>query len=299
MNYRVLVTGAGGFLGAHLLDSAPEHIEPVAWLNRTRTFFPVIVVEGDLADPPMREYTLEEAEPQAIIHLAAVADAAACEKDPRGSHAINVEATDAIARFAAARNLPFILASTDMVFDGRQAPYKPSDNPSPLMTYGRQKAEAEVAVRQANPDAIIARLPLMYGETVRPGRGMVQGMLDALKAGKRPRLFVDEFRSAGHARRIAEGLWHFLLAHRDGDSRAGTWHFGGPERISRLEFGQAVARVWELDPGLLQASYQKDVKTGSARPADVSMDSSATFKAGFQHGSLLEELALIRDNGVS
>lgn len=287
---RVLITGAGGFLGGHLLASKPQEVEAVAWLHRTRIRADVLVVEGDLADPPVRQMTLEEADPTAILHVAAVADTGACERDPGAARSVNVDATSALASWAGARNLPFLFASTDLVFDGGKAPYTPEDPPSPVMAYGRQKAEAEAVVRAACPEATIARLPLLYGASPDPRRGLV----DALRAGlerRRPlRLFRDEFRSAAHVRCVAVALWDFLQARR-----SGIWHFGGPERLSRVDIARAVAKVWELDPSPITPVDQASVRTTTLRPADVCLDSRRTAAAGYEHGSLEDELCLVRD----
>ena len=287
---RVLITGAAGFLGRHLLATTPQGVEAVAWLNRTRVRSDALIVEGDLADPPVREYTLEEAGPTAILHVAAIADTGACERDPDAAWQVNVDATSALASWAAARDLPFLFTSTDLVFDGANAPYAPDAVADPQMAYGRQKLEAEAAVRAACPDAIIARLPLMYGHSTNPNRGMIGGLRQALEQGRPLRLFTDEFRSAAHVRRVAIGLWDFLQARR-----SGVWHFGGPESLSRFEIGTAVSKIWSLDASALTGVEQASIRTGTARPADVTLESSATYALGWEHGSLREELIAMRD----
>lgn len=291
---RVLITGATGFLGGHLLASAPEHWELVAGVRDWQIAEEWGGMEMDLADPLSWRKRLHDLAPDAILHAAAMADTGACEKDPEQSFQINVKATTDLARYAGAQNIPFVFCSTDLVFDGTAAPYKPDAPVSPVMTYGRHKAEAEEAVREAHPQAIIARLPLMYGASTNPKRGLISGLRNALVSGRPVKLFHDEYRTAGHARRVAQGLWAWLLAQSAGEQRGGTWHFGGPQRLSRYAMALEVAQTWDLDPSAVQAVAQADVQTGSPRPADVSLDSGATFEKGWQHGSLAEELALMK-----
>ena len=50
--------------------------------------------------------------------------------------------------------------STDAVFDGTRGNYTEKDEPNPLGVYARTKLEAEWAVAEADPGAIIARVNL-------------------------------------------------------------------------------------------------------------------------------------------
>jgi dTDP-4-dehydrorhamnose reductase len=294
----VLLTGATGFLGAHLLAAAPEHWALVAGLRDWEKAAEWGGLEMDLADPLSWRRRLHELAPDAILHAAAVADAGACEKDPERSYQINVRATGELARHAGARGIPFLFCSTDLVFDGGSAPYAPGDEPRPLMAYGRQKAEAEALVRAQHPGAIVARLPLLYGASADPRRGQLTALREGLMAGRPLRLFHDEYRSAAHAARVAEGLWAWLLAAAAGEDRSGTWHFGGPHRLSRYALALEVARAWGLDAGGITPVAQASVATGAPRPADVSLDSAATYARGWRHGTLAEELdALAGERG--
>ncbi|MFT7589237.1 MAG: dTDP-4-dehydrorhamnose reductase [Limisphaerales bacterium] len=289
-----LVTGGGGFLGGHFLRIIPTGHETVAFIRNSRAPHGTAVVEGDLADPQKVEEALLIVEPTAIFHLGANADAAACEKDPHTSRRVNVESTIILAKYAARLEIPFVFCSTDLVFSGSNAPYIADANTDPLMEYGRQKAEAEAAVRDIYKKAIIARLPLMYGAAGdgllnHAKRGMVSSIVQNLRAGKEVKLFEDEYRTMANARRVAEGLWHFGL-----NNISGTWNFGAPDRMSRHGFGIAVAELFGLDKDLVLPVSQTSVQTGTPRPADVSLDSSAAFEAGYKHGTIREELREIK-----
>jgi dTDP-4-dehydrorhamnose reductase len=53
-----------------------------------------------------------------------------------------------------------------------------------------------------------------------------------------------------------------------------VFHLGGPERLSRVEFGEKVARAWQLSTAPIEIARLADSDLAAARPADVSLDST-------------------------
>ena len=69
-----------------------------------------------------------------------------------------------VAAAAAAVGARLVHLSSDVIFDGtKPSPYDESDAPSPITEYGRAKADAELAVAEAHPEALLARTSLIYG----------------------------------------------------------------------------------------------------------------------------------------
>jgi dTDP-4-dehydrorhamnose reductase len=220
----------------------------------------------DLEQPERCRNAVQELKPEAILHAAALADTGICEREPERSHTLNVLAPEALARAAAALGIPMLFCSTDLVFGGDKAPYAPGDPVAPLMVYGRHKAEAETRVLAACPQAQVARLPLMYGQSALSGRGMVADLVARLQRGESVSLFHDEYRSMADAADVAADLWMTLL-----QEPPGIYHLGGPERLSRYAFGVRVAEQHGLDASRILPVSQADVATGTPRPQDVSL----------------------------
>ena len=226
---------------------------------------------------------LEKVQPEAVLHLAALSNPNFCETHQGESKTINVESTIHLAHLCKDREIPFLFTSTDLVFDGRAAPYQETDDPNPLMAYGKHKAEAERLVSEIYPKAIIARLPVLFGNG-----GFMMNWVKTLKAGGNVSAFRDEFRSLVSARAAAEGL--FLLLDQ---KVSGIWHLGGKERISRYEFAVKMAEAYELPVEKIIPSLRKDVQMPAARPEDVSLDSKKAFNLGYHPLSVAEELKLL------
>ena len=144
----MLVTGAGGQLGAALLEAFPDAV------GLTRE-------DWDVTRPASFDADL-------VLHAAAWTDVDGAEDDPQGAAAVNVGGTANVAGLGA----PLVAFSTDYVFDGaKQQPYLESDPPRPLSAYGRSKLHGEAA---AGTSAWVVRSSALFGST---SRNFVRTML--------------------------------------------------------------------------------------------------------------------------
>ena len=281
---KLLITGISGFLGQyfarHKMDwevHGTYHSTPIQAAGLSSH-------QADLTNTKERSELLNRVQPDAILHLAALSNPNVCEQKPELSYAINQEVGLAFAKYAATKHIPYVFTSTDLVFKGDDAPYAPADMPAPMMTYGKDKYHAEKAILQQYSEATIARLPLLYGL----GANFLSNWIQKLKNGEKVYAFTDEYRTPTYAADAAAGL--LLLLEQ---KQTGIWHLGGKESISRFDFIRLAAKVFALDESQMVPSLQKEVKMPAARPANVSLDSSATYEIGFSPKSMEENLSLI------
>lgn len=200
---------------------------------------------------------------------------------------MNVTVPEKIAAWCGEAGIPLVFTSTDLVFDGLNAPYHERDRPSPICVYGEHKAEAEQRVLQSHPSAVVCRMPLMFGEASPTSGSFLQGFLGALKRGETLRLFTDEYRSVTSAKTASKGL---LLAL---EQAQGILHLGGKEAISRYDFGLLMAEVFDFPKDLIQPCQQQDVVMSAPRPPNVTLDSARAYELGYAPRSLTEELSEI------
>ena len=200
------------------------------------------------------------------------------------SEAINIGASVNLAGLCSDNGIPYVFTSTDLVFNGLEAPYNEEDTPNPLNIYGEQKVLAEEKVLTEYPEAAVCRMPLMFGSSSPAYQTFFQQMADALKDGSELRLFTDEYRTPVSARTAAKGL---LLAI---DTVKGVVHLGGVERISRYHFGLLMMDVMGISEARLVQCKQKDIAMSAPRAPDLSLDSSKAFFLGYKPLTLKEEL---------
>ena len=203
---HVLLTGAGGQLGAALREEFP------AADARTRA-------ELDVTEPIALGYA-----PGLVLHAAAWTDVDGAEADEAAALRVNVEGT----RNVAALGAPVVYYSSDYVFDGaKRVPYVESDDPAPLGAYGRSKLLGEREVREG----WIVRSSWLFGWT---GQNFVRTML-RLGAER------DEVSVVDDQRGCPTYVGHLAAATRElVGLPGGVWHVAAEGEATWAEFAEAI-----------------------------------------------------------
>ncbi|HEV8060778.1 MAG TPA: SDR family oxidoreductase [Gemmataceae bacterium] len=271
----LLVTGASGRLGRYVLREARKrNWEVAAWSGRqTGEIFGYLLTPVRLEAEEDVRRRFHALRPHAVLHIAAMANVGDCVRQAGLAEQINYRATSFLAEVAAAQ-CRFVYVSTDMVFGGDKAPYREPDPTAPLSVYGRTKALAEQAVLQQQ-GTCVARLSLLFGPSLGDPPMFFDNLLATIRNGQPFSLFTDECRTPlslpGAGRALCD-----LVA----NECAGIWHVGGPERLSRYEFGLRLADYLGISKDLIRPASRLENAAPEPRPADLSLDSSR-FKEAF------------------
>lgn len=252
---RCWVTGAGGLIGHAAVQAAalPPGWEAIA-LTRA---------DLELADAAAVATRFHADRPEAIIHCAALSRSPDCQRDPALARLWNVEVTRRLA--ALASEIPFVLLSTDLVFDGKWGNYREADAVGPLSVYAETKVEAEAVVR-GNPRHLVVRTSLNHGESPTGNRAFNEEIVAAWRAGRSLRLFVDEFRNPIAATVTARAVWELMER-----GATGIVHVAGAEKLSRWEIGVALAERHAEGRGLVEAARLSEYQ-GAPRAPDTTLD---------------------------
>lgn len=251
------LTGAGGLIGSHLVAKVPPGWRLGALARG----------DLDLLDHAAVAARFQRERPSLVIHCAAISKAAACQADPPLARRLNVDATRVLAELGGDARIVFL--SSDLVFDGCRGRYPENAILNPLHLYGETKAAAEEALRR-HPRHLIVRTSLNYGASPTGDRAFNEEMLAAMRAGRRQKLFTDEFRCPIAVEDTARLIWALI-----GAAATGTHHVAGGERLSRWEIGQRLLRRHPELAGQLEPASLREF-AGPPRAPDTSLDCGKT-----------------------
>ncbi len=266
---RTLITGASGYLGSNLAHDLAGEFEVVGSYHSRLIEIPgVQMVQTDLVDLASVDSVIEKHSPDLIVHCAAQADIGAAQERPTEAEQINRIGTENLLA-----SLPpeayVIHISTDNVYDGTKGWYDESDEPAPIHTYGKTKLAAEEAVRRFGGDWSILRVTLLYGGRPEYPRQFCDQTYLRLKRGERITLFVDEYRTPLFVPDVARVIRKMVEKRPSGE----LFNLAGPDRVSRVEFGEMLAELKGLDGSLIDKVTADSVPRRVQRPRDLSMRS--------------------------
>jgi dTDP-4-dehydrorhamnose reductase len=272
---RILITGASGLLGINLaLEYALEHkvfgtvhTHPLALehLPKTRQFHSL---EVDLLEQGMLESIIEQAQPDWVIHCAALANLEACEDDPALAMHLNAELPGRLAHLVRQAGVRMVHVSTDAVFDGQRGGYIETDAPNPLSSYAKSKLAGELAVREADPSAFIARVNL-FGWSISGRRSLAEFFFNNLKETRQVLGFTDVFFCPLLVNDLAEVLMKTM-----NKRLSGIYHLVSSEFTSKYEFGVRLAEKFKLDKRLVEPVSVRAGGLRAARSPHLILDTS-------------------------
>lgn len=269
---RVLVTGAGGRLGAALgrrFAAAGDHVTRAARSDI------------DLTDPARVRAGVADARPEAIVNCAAYNDVDGAEDDVRTALAVNALGVRTLAAAARAARAVLVHYGTDFVFDGAAGrPYTEDDAPNPLSVYAASKLLGEWFARGGSH--YVLRVESLFGAIGEPGRsgptrrGTLDRMADALLAGRPVRAFADRTVSPTYVEDAAAATRALLNA----APPPGLYHCAGSGHATWLSVARALARGLDAPERLVQRAHQGDLRLRAARPAYSALSNAKLAAAG-------------------
>jgi dTDP-4-dehydrorhamnose reductase len=284
---KLLITGASGFLGRYLCDHGISQGFEVHAVGHSREVLnsrtKVKSYNVNLCNPLAVNQLFVQVKPDAVIHAAAMAHPAICEQNAEGSYQANVLATHYVTKGAAKRQTHLVFVSSEQVFSGTALVCRASDATNPINVYGRHKAQAERFVLALHPQAVIARLPLLYSFDT-ADTGFAQAMVQAFKQGKAVQAFTDEIRPPAHVDDVANALVKLVALNKSVAFKS-IVHLGGPEPLTRyemaLQLAQRCAVIQSVSSasltGLTKPLLQSALTTSGARPARLWLESTDTW----------------------
>lgn len=266
----VLITGATGTLGRALAQAC--HWRGLDYVLTDRARLP-------LGDAGAIAAALDVVRPWAVINAAGWVDVDAAEREERACRAANLEGAAILASACAARDVPFVGFSSDLVFDGAIARAYHEDDPvAPLGAYGRSKAAMERRILADSPRALVIRTAAFFSE--RDPHNFASALVEALSAGA---VFVaadDVVVSPTYTPELADAVLDLLI-----DGEQGVWHLANQGQVSWAQFARMLCESLDLDPSRVRGAPAAALGWTAPRPRNSAL--------GTRRGAIMSPLETV------
>ena len=276
---KLLVSGAGGFVGARIMTQLAGRYELCAFPKG----MPAAADEQTVADWVRRE------QPDVIVHTAALSDTGYSEKHPDESYRANVLLPCWMAAAAQKSGAKLVAFSSDQVYTGltEHGPFDEDTPLSPANVYGRHKQEMEQRVLDILPDAVLLRAAWMYDL---PGYGLpIRGnfLLNLLTAAMRQetlRFSARDYRGITYVREAVERLTQAM------ELPGGVYNFGSSNTENMVHTAQQFAQELDIAVQIEAADW----------PRNLVMDGKKLEKAGIRFDTTQQGIRhCLRDYGLA
>lgn len=269
---KLLVSGAGGFVGARIMTQLAGRYELCAFPKG----MPAAADEQTVADWVRRE------QPDVIVHTAAISDTGYSEKHPDESYRANVLLPCWMAAAAQKCGARLVAFSSDQVYTGltEHGPFDEDTSLSPANVYGRHKQEMEQRVLDILPDAVLLRAAWMYDL---PGYDLpIRGnfLLNLLTAAMRQetlRFSARDYRGITYVREAVERLPQAM------ELPGGVYNFGSENDCDMVTTARHTCALLDIHPAIETADWPRSLLMDGGRfraAAGVGFDDTLT---GVQH----------------
>jgi nucleoside-diphosphate-sugar epimerase len=224
MSIHVLVTGGAGYVGAILTEHLLAAGHTVTVVDNLRSGGGRLghlcaqqrfdFVRGDVRDEPLMRTLVDRAD--AIIPLAAIVGAPACDREPELAQALNLDAIRMIDRLRERRQLVIFPATNSGYGTQTTARACDEDTPQePISLYARTKMQAETELLESG-NVIVLRLATAFGMSPRMRIDLLVNHFvhTAVTVGELTIFEKDFKRNFVHVRDIADCMVH-CIGHAD------------------------------------------------------------------------------------
>ena len=275
---RVLVTGAAGFIGSHLVEALSHQGHEIVGIDNFDPFYPRAMKERNLAEAgPLPGFTFHELDlldveglrshltaDTVLVHLAAKAGVRPSIADPVGYTRVNVTGTAAVAEAARATGVSRIVfgSSSSVYGDTTPVPFR-EDAPAmdPLSPYAASKRASELFLRAVAPlygfRIASLRFFTVYGPRQRPDLA-IHAFARKMVEGKTLTLFGDgtQSRDYTYCDDIVAGVVAALRWTERAPVGVETFNLGGNRSVPTGAMVDEISKALGITPKIEWAPMQ-------------------------------------------
>ena len=284
---KIFVTGVAGQLGHDVMNELEKRgyegigsdlAAEYTGIQDGSAVTKMAYVSLDITDKAAVEKTLEEIQPDVVVHCAAWTAVDMAEDDDKVAkvRAVNAGGTENIALVCKKLNCKMVYLSTDYVFDGQgETPWDPDcKDYKPMNVYGQTKLEGELAVSGNLDKYFIVRIAWVFGVN---GKNFIKTMLNVGKTHDTVRVVKDQIGTPTYTYDLARLLIDMIETDKYGYYHA--TNEGG--YISWYDFTCEIYRQAGYDTKVIPVTTEEYGMSKAARPFNSRLDKSKLVRNGF------------------
>jgi dTDP-4-dehydrorhamnose reductase len=278
-----LILGGNGFLGQYFAREIGERSN--VHFSR-ETFGQTVQKVGRFQSPIELKDFVRTVNCRTVINCIALANIDESEKNLGLANWLNVEIPGILADICNRTEKRLVHISTDAVFGDNGSWKTEKEIPNPISVYGETKLAGEQLVLNSGGENFVFRVNF-YGSSKKT-TSLFEFFYNALKNHKEVNGYSDIYFNPMYAQHTVQIILKTL-----NQGSAGLYHAVGSERITKYDFGLAVAAHFNLDSSLIR---NINMPQGSSiiRSKDLTLSNEKISSLGIEIPSLSQGLTALR-----
>jgi dTDP-4-dehydrorhamnose reductase len=260
---RILVTGAQGLLGSHLVPYLRQRGHDVIALARSGK----AQVHADLDDSANTATILSRLAPEVIVNLAAITNVDDCERDPQAAYHGNVRIVEnlALGIRQGASDCHLVQISTDHVYDGAGLHAEHDVTLRNLYAFSKYAGELAAATVQST----VLRTNFFGPSACAHRESLSDWLIRSLRTRSKITVFDDVTFSP-----LSLATLSGFIERAATERHTGIFNLGSREGMSKADFAFTLAKTLGLATDDMRRGLSTARPGAARRPTGMCMDSS-------------------------
>ena len=264
---RILIFGAGGFLGSRLFAWKLNQYEVIGTVREQMKSEIVNTLYFNALDTNKLRILVEEVNPSIIINCIALTDVENCENEPMLADILNSTFPFELAKISHQMQIKFIHFSTDHFESNDFIPRKENSRVWSVNKYGSSKLKGEENIKKIDSNALVIRTNFFGHEVY--NNNLLSKIKNSLESGDNFSGFSDVYFSPVSISELINATFNLVK-----NNARGIINIASNETISKFEFAKLVAHNLNISENkIIPTSISKSNLT-SPRPNYLALDNS-------------------------
>lgn len=292
---KIIVIGGSGIIGSKIVKKLIENNNDVSYTYYENKLDVGIGYRLDIRKKDETINFISKANPDLVIHTAALTNIDLCETNKELADLINIGGTKNVVSGCKKNNSKIVFISTSFVFNGDKQKYDEDEETHPSTYYGTTKSIGEEIVKNSELPFLILRTdqPYYWKEKWQRENSVLR-VLQTLEKGKVLNEITDWYNVPTYVPDFVNALENLIKS-----DLSGIYHVCGSDFVSRYEWSITTAKIFGLDEKLIKPISSENLHLPAKR-VNVNLSNDKIYqKTGIKMNGIIEGLQLMKNANKS